>query len=234
MHYQWIRQRQENLALKIMLDSRDVASDILNSPLTRDHIRALRATATYDTSDDWLGYNMANMTISQGIDGFGASKESDLNLSRAGAAPSFTKMELTYQRQQGITKDWSLLAATSGQLASGTLYSSEQFGYGGQAFGRAYDASEITGDEGIDGSLELRYDGLGDWQPISLQPYGFYDIGTVWTDGADQSGSSAGFGLRFATQWHLTGNLGLAFPLTRGVATPFMVQAAMIHGFYYK
>ena len=224
LNYQWIRQRQENLALKVTLDSRDVTSDIADTPLTRDHIRALRAGATYDISDGWRGYNIAAVTISRGIDALGSSQKDDLDLSRAGALSDFTKAELSLSRLQGITNDWSLLAAASSQLASGVLYSSEQFGYGGQAFGRAYDASEITGDDGISGSLELRYGGISGWQQLHLQPYGFYDIGEVWNESVGQpkreSGASAGLGLRFLTDWHQSGNLGLAWPLTRTITAP--------------
>lgn len=230
LNYQWLRQRQENLALKFTLDSRNVTSDILNTPLTRDHIRALRAGASYDLSDSWRGYNMANLTLSQGIDGLGASQKGDLNLSRSGARPDFTKAELSLSRLQGLTQDWSLYGAAFGQLASGVLYSSEQFGYGGQAFGRAFDASEITGDHGVSGALELRYGGWSDWQPVTLQPYGFYDIGTVWNSAPGQpkreSGASAGLGLRFETIWHQSGNIGLAWPLTRSVATPIYGQGS--------
>jgi hemolysin activation/secretion protein len=117
-----------------------------------------------------------------------------------------------------------MLASASGQWASGVLYSSEQFGYGGQAFGRAYDASEITGDRGVAGGLELRYDGLRDLQSVTPQPYVFYDVGSVWNKGAGQpilqSGASAGLGLRFTTAWQQSGNIGMAWPLTRPVSVP--------------
>ena len=229
LNYQWIRQRQQNLALKLLFDRRDIESDILHTPLTRDHIRAIRATATYDASDSWSGKNMIGITLSQGINGLGASQKADLNISRAGAIPDFTKFEFSLSRLQGITKDWSLFANASGQWTTATLYSSEQFGYGGQAFGRAYDASDITGDKGADASLELRYSGLNalvfsSQLPVNVQTYAFYDIGTVWNDTIGQqkreSGASAGFGFRFVTDWHQNGNLGLAWPLTRPISTP--------------
>jgi hemolysin activation/secretion protein len=224
INYQWIRQRQENIALKLMFDSHDVSSDILNTPLTRDHIRALRASATFDAYDNWQGYNTANVTLSHGINGLGSSQKGDLNLSRADASPDFTKAELSLSRLQDMTHNWSLFAAASGQIASGALYSSEQFGYGGQAFGRAYDTSDITGDQGISGSMELRYGGWGAWQPVGLQPYIFYDIGTVWNLSIGQpkreSGASAGAGWRFTTIWHQSGNLGVAWPLTRDITAP--------------
>jgi hemolysin activation/secretion protein len=224
LNYQWIRQRQENLALKFSFDSRDVVSDILDTPLTRDHIRALRYGATYDGSDNWQGYNTATTTFSQGVHVLGSSDENDPYLSRAGAKPDFSKLELSASRLQSFSNEWSLLTAVSGQDASGILYSSEEFGYGGQAFGRAYDASEITGDRGMSGSLEVRNGTWGALQPVSYQPYVFYDIGEVWNISATQppreSGASAGVGVRFATIWHQSGNLGLAWPLTREITTP--------------
>lgn len=226
--YQWIRQRDENLSLKLALDSRDSSTDLLGFALTRDHIRAVRATATYDGTDRWYGSNSANLTISRGLRGLGASKKGAPDLSRAEAVPDFTKAELSLTRAQGITNDWSLFLSGQMQRASGPLFSSEEFGYGGQAFGRAFDASEITGDHGINGSLELRYSHWGDLQPVSFQPYAFYDIGVVWNEDLGQakkdSGSSAGVGLRAFSEVGVSGNVGFAWPLTREIATPLYNQ----------
>ena len=229
INYQIIRQRQENLSMKFMLDSRDVSSDILKKALTRDHIRMVRVGATYDRDDIWNGHDVLNATLSKGINAFGSSQRGDLNLSRQDASPDFTKTELSLSRIQGISKYWSVAANASWQWASGTLYSSEQFGYGGQSFGRAYDSSDITGDNGIAGSLELRYSGLndlmcGEWKSLSLQPYAFYDIGSVWSEESNlikrESAASAGFGMRFNTRWNQNGNIGLAWPLTRNIPSP--------------
>jgi len=230
VNYQWIRQRQENLALKLTLDSRNSVTDILDTPLTRDHVRATRLNATYDVIDSWLGYNIISTTLSRGIDGLGSSKKGDTNLSRGEATPDFTKAELSLTRLQGISQDWSLLMTAALQRASGPLYSSEEFGYGGQSFGRAFDSSEISGDHGAAGSLELRYGGWNDLQPLSLSPYAFYDIGAVWNDDITQvkreSGASAGFGVRSSSDIGMSGNIGLAWPLTREVGTPIYGQKA--------
>lgn len=222
--YQPIRQRDENLSAKLSLEARNVRSDILGTPLTRDQVRAARALLSYDKTDQWNGYNVATTTFSRGLDILGASQEGQLNLSRAGATPDFWKAEFTLARLQGLSRDWSLLASASGQMASTSLYSSEQFGYGGQSFGRAYDASEITGDQGLSASLELRYGGWSQLSFISLSPYLFYDIGKAWNKAAGQadpgSGSSAGFGTRFNAPFDISGNLGIAFPLSKDVGTP--------------
>lgn len=229
LSYQALRQRQQNLSFKLAFDRKDIRSDILGVPLTRDHIRALRLSSSYDMSDNWQGYNSITATLSRGLNFMGSSDKDDRNLSRSHALPDFTKGELSLSRLQGITDNWSALFTASGQLASGVLYSSEQYGYGGQNFGRAYDTSDITGDHGVSGALELRYGGWGDLQPVSLQPYTFYDIGEVWNEGTGSvkraSGASAGLGMRFSTRWNQSGNVGFAWPLTKPIATPIYGQS---------
>lgn len=222
--YQAIRQRRENLQLGASIDARNSKSTILNSTLSKDKVRAARLKATYDRTDNWQGYNAASATLSRGIDGLGSSKANDANLSRAGAKPDFTKLELEYKRLQMINADWSGLLALSGQKASGSLYSSEEFGFGGQSFGRAYDQSEITGDEGVAASLEMRYHGVPSWHAISMMPYGFYDIGKVWNRNSSQtaaiSASSAGLGMRLNHENGMSGSLQMAVPMTKDRSAP--------------
>ena len=109
-------------------------------------------------------------------------------------------------------------------MASDPLFSSEQFGYGGQSFGRAFDSSELVGDHGIAGSLELRYAGWVIPETATLSPYAFYDIGRAWNidkaQTARETASSIGIGMRVSTEFHLSANVGIAFPLIRNVATP--------------
>ena len=224
LNYQIIRQRQENLSAKIALDARNSDSTILDTELTKDKIRALRISAMYDTTDSYYGYNVASMTLSQGLNLFGASDANDLNLSRDGAEPGFTKLEIQYSRLQGISQDWSALFSANAQKASGSLFSSEEFGFGGQGLGRAYDPSEISGDDGIAGGVELRYQSLPVWQNTNFQPYAFYDIGKVWNrnDGQENSisASSTGMGIRFQHLDGISGTVQFAVPLTKPTEAP--------------
>lgn len=224
--YHAIRQRQEILNARVALDLRNTESDLLDglAPLTRDYVRAARTGLTYQAPDGWQGANLISATVSKGLGIFGASDKGDLNLSRIEADPEFTKLEFAYSRLQRLNDDWSLLASMAGQVASGPLLSNEEFGYGGQAFGKAYDSSEVIGDHGLAAALEIRYSGLPAWKGISAVPYAFYDAGVVWNDDTTQdnkaSGSAAGAGMRVASDIGITTNLGLAFPLTRDIATP--------------
>jgi hemolysin activation/secretion protein len=225
LNYSVIRQRQENLTGGIVLELRNTKSDILNTPLVRDKVRVARLNLNYQKADRWSGKNTLDATLSQGLSVLGSSKAGDLNLSRSAAKPNFTKFTMSLSRLQDVTENWDINVAASGQIASGSLYSSEQFGYGGQAFGRAYDDSEITGDRGMAASAELRYLGFRSWKGFQVVPYEFYDIGAVWNDDKTAvagyaSGSSAGAGMRVLSEYGVSGNFGLAFPLTRAIDNP--------------
>ena len=225
--YQAIRQRQQNLALKVSFDTRNSETDSLYQRITRDQIRTLRANVAYDVADAWSGYNSVSFTFSQGLNVLGASDAGKLDLSRDQAKPNYKKTELLLTRQQALGQDFLFNMSASAQTASGTLYSSEQFGYGGQNFGRAYDSSEITGDHGVAWAAELSYTGLDQLSShFSFIPYGFYDIGVVWNDNISlgqkkkETGSSAGLGAHFTINGNLIGNVGIAYPLTREISTP--------------
>jgi len=239
--YNLIRQRSENLSVRAAFEAQNLESDILALPLTRDYIRALRFGLNYQRVDLFDGQNAMGVVLSQGLPIFGASPAGQADLSRAGARPDFTKVTFSASHLQRFGDSWGLLTALSAQLASGPLYSAEQFGYGGQTFGRAYDSSAIIGDEGMDGAVELGYSGIApltfhppatdaqreQGKALRVQPavYAFYDIGSVWNRGEhpavpSASGSSAGMGLRLATDWGISTNAGFAFPLTHRIDDP--------------
>jgi len=220
-----VRTRKTNLSVWATLDVADISTDVLDVNLYKDRIRALRLGGQFDRSDDFRGNISATLTLSQGLDILGARKTGSLNLSRVQGHSDFTKLAATVSRLQPLSTDWEVYMAASGQYAWTPLLSSEQFGYGGQAFGRAYDPSEMTGDHGISAALELRYNGLSSWKDSVLQPFVFYDIGKVWNTGerspdATPSGSSAGGGLKFFNNHGISGSLSVAVPLTRPASAP--------------
>ena len=75
---------------------------------------------------------------------------------RAGADPSFIVLHTGLRRQQQLRGNWSLVGRFDGQLASGPLISSEEYGAGGEDSVRGYVESERLGDDGVRGSFELR------------------------------------------------------------------------------
>jgi hemolysin activation/secretion protein len=93
-------------------------------------------------------------------------------------------------------------------------------GLGGRYFGRAWDYREFSGDKGIAGSIELRYD-LGSLpSPLrNVQVYGYGDAGSVGNyNGGTGGGSlaSAGGGIRFWFKNSLEAGIEVGVPLTQG------------------
>jgi hemolysin activation/secretion protein len=222
--YQPIRQYLENLTFSAQLDGRNTNTDILGDvPLVRDRVRVLRGMVEYDRMDDWQGHNYASFTLNRGLEIFGASKQDEMDLSRSEGRADFTTMQFALSRQQLLGQNFSLVNQVAGQWASDPLLASEEFGLGGQVFGRAYDVSEVMGDHGLATSLELRYRGLVPWNELTLTPFAFYDIGKVWnkdSDGRSFSASSVGLGMRMNYATEFSGQFGLAFPLTREAEHP--------------
>jgi hemolysin activation/secretion protein len=100
------------------------------------------------------------------------------------------------------------------------LLLSEQFSLGGSRFGRGYDPAELTGDDALAGTVELRYGHGVEWDILrSFQLYLFYDLGAVWNHGADSllrraSLASAGGGVRLTLEQDFFVSLEIAKPLT--------------------
>lgn len=230
IEHPFIRSRNENLSGYAGFDWKNVRSSN-NVELTRkDKIRALRFGGDYDFLDTimGIGFNAFGVEISRGLDIMGASDEGDANLTRAQGDPQFTKITLEAQRLQRITNKVNLLVKAEGQMSDGPLLSSEEFGVGGIANGRGYDPSEIVGDEGMAGKVELQWNNPWDYESQwvnKVQLYSFFDAGRIWNDDATTSATksdtltSAGLGTRIKLTGDVDTGLAVAFPLNRDVQT---------------
>jgi hemolysin activation/secretion protein len=193
-------------------------SDVFG-PAYKDHIRTVSLTSDYRLQDAFGGTNYATMTYRQGLDILGASRFGDDFASRDGASPNFSVLNFYYTRYQTLNDAWSAKLSMASQTASGPLYSSQQFYLGGAAFGRGYGAAELSGDNGLAGSFELRFDQRPNWSYLTrYEFYGFVDAGAVWNDGFRLGDglalTSAGGGVRFFFTEDLQADIGVAFPLS--------------------
>jgi hemolysin activation/secretion protein len=203
--------------------------DILDVPDSEDRIYIANVATTFlvngDTSTSYLHF-----AVNQGLPIFDATTSTSPLRSRSGGSGVYTSVVLDLARRQDIWGPFDTLTSFNGQWASRGLLASEQCGYGGALYGRAFDDSELVGDECVMGSTELRFSPLAllDRPPKFLplfQIYGFYDAGIVWERGAilpgeEQSevGQSCGGGLRFGLSMGLSGYFEYAQPITHDVA----------------
>jgi hemolysin activation/secretion protein len=197
----------------------EVSESSVFGPIYKDHIRTVSLTSDYRLQDGLGGTNFATMTFRQGLDIFGASQFGDDFASRDGASPNFSVLNFYYTRYQTLNDAFSAKVSMASQTASGPLYSSQQFYLGGPAFGRGYGAAELSGDNGLAGSFELRFDRRPGYRYLSgYQLYGFVDAGAVWNDGFRLGDglalTSAGGGIRFFFWDDLQADIGVAFPLS--------------------
>src|SRR5579871_1275906 len=184
-----------------------------------DHIRTVTLTSDYRLQDGFGGDNFATLSWRQGLDIFGASHFGDSLVSRDGASADFSVLNFWFTRYQALSEAWSMKLSMSSQTASGPLFTSQQFYLGGAAFGRGYGNAEISGDNGLAGSFELRFDQGVNWRYLAgYQLYSFFDAGAVWNDGYSIGDglalTSAGGGVRLFLWDGLQADIGVAFPLS--------------------
>ncbi|MCB1681412.1 MAG: ShlB/FhaC/HecB family hemolysin secretion/activation protein [Alphaproteobacteria bacterium] len=222
----FIRSRNLNLTGYSTFDIRHVDSKNNIEPTRRDRITSLRAGGQVQYVDTLLGVgvNSAGLELSHGLSLFNASDKGDSNMTRQFGDPRYFKAELNLQRLQRVTSQVNVLVAGTGQWSADPLLSSEEFGVGGVNFGRGYDPSEIVGDDGIAGKVELHWNQPHQIKGVdNYQLYAFFDIGRVWNQDATSSDdkreslSSTGLGVRADITQNTQAGVAVAFPLIREI-----------------
>jgi hemolysin activation/secretion protein len=207
--YPFIRQRERNITGTALVFASDDRGVFFNAPSTppsnHNKMRGIRVKVDADLADEAKGINTLDITISHGFEGFGSSLNGSPLLIPLDGRVDFTKLEVTGTRLQQLYGNLSFLAAAYGQYAFTRLLSSEQCGYGGRAFGRAYDPSELLGDSCWMVLGELRADMPIPAKEITQsQLYTFVDRGRVYNHNvalnsgtrANVDGASVGGGYR--------------------------------------
>jgi len=215
-----IRSRSENLSLIGAFNITRSKNDFRTSRIfdSDDEIRSISLGGTYDFIDRFRGITLVGAELKQGLNVLNAS-DRDPNTTRPSASADFTKVVGNISRIQQLVPSFALSLSIGGQYSFDDLYSSEQYGVGGEQCGSAYDSYEIGADHGFCGRAELQYSSASVLVFLeSFEIYAYYDYGKVWQksgDLLDDDLSSAGFGGRFNFSEDLWGSFEVAFPLTR-------------------
>ncbi|MCH2488241.1 MAG: hypothetical protein MK010_10950, partial [Erythrobacter sp.] len=199
------------------LEFRDLRQDRFGALARHDRIPVARL-GLYSRARMLEGAIRGGLTLSQGLDILDATQRGDPLASRDDGSPDFTVLSGWFAWERALASSLELALAGRAQLSSTPLLITEDIGLGGNTFLRGYDFSERSGDNGVMGSAELRYD----WRnPFGMlrraELYAFADGGVVGNleDGRG-SGSlaSSGGGIRTDITRNLDLDLELAFPLT--------------------
>lgn len=218
-----VRGREQSLFLTGTFEYRNTQETTIGVNIYDDRIRSVRLTARGFFADAMAGENLLIATASQGLDILDASSNVAGNLSRAGGKVDYAKIEGFYTRYQGLPGPWSAQVGLKGQFTSDGALSAEEFRAGGGNFGRAYDPSEISGDYGAAGYLELQRNLAARNNFFrSTQFFAFYDLAAAWNNDpvlgtSEVSIASAGAGVRTLLPNNFRLTLEAAKPLTARV-----------------
>lgn len=199
--YPLIRSRQQTLNLSASFDGieSDIASNTAPGGRARrasfDSLRVLSAGADYTRLDLLAGAarpatDLAILHLSQGLPGLGATRSGAPDAPQLGERVDFTKVTGELDRAQALFRPFdggtvSLKTAATGQYSGDILPPSEKFYLGGPHFGRGFYYGQVTGDSGLETTIEPQLDMPLPHAPylklpLSAQFYGFYDWGETW------------------------------------------------------
>ena len=202
LSYPIIRTRERNLTLTGLAFASDDHGNILSAPFSLDRLRGVRLRAEADWVDPLKGVNQLFVVASQGIPGAGSTINGNPLASRLAGRVDFTKIEATFARLQSLGGGFSSFIAALGQYGFTPLLYPEVCGYGGRVFGRAFDPSQIIGDNCAEVLGELRYDLPPPGIMTQLQLYAYADRAWLHNIAPDPGipsnvkAASAGGGLR--------------------------------------
>ncbi|HET7085894.1 MAG TPA: ShlB/FhaC/HecB family hemolysin secretion/activation protein [Rhizomicrobium sp.] len=206
--YPIIRTRRVSLQVDGGFTAQDAKVGILGQNFSHDQWRVLDVSLSFLYAN-WLGGSWAaSVGIAQGLPILGATPNHSLLLSRKGGLTDFTKLTALLHYNAPLGHDFSLMLSSQDQFSFAPLITGEQISYGGLGIGRGYDPGGITGDHGLSGSAELRYDrAFTDSVVQAVQPYVYFDAARAWYIQRglafdptlhDQSMTSVGGGIRAA------------------------------------
>lgn len=197
---------------------RDSRSFVLGQPvsLSPGSVEGVSKVAALTFAQDWVQRQptrvlSARSEFSWGVDAFNATVNDNT------VDASFLKWIGQFQWVQGLPDDMVFVARTATQLSFDPLLPLEKFSIGGVDTVRGYARNQLTTDNGIYGSLELRIPVAADPNGLgSIVVYPFFDVGKGWeaTDSVDPDTLvSTGLGLRWDFNPRMSLQLDWGIPL---------------------
>ena len=224
-----IRSRSSTLLAEAYLGAQDSQSSMTTGTATRDAIRTVGASLTYDFARPDQSSNLVRLNLEQGLDWLGAQGNS-----RANGSTTFTVASLDFTRTAPLASlgsgALSYSFAAQGQYSLGDpLLSAVESSFGGRQFGRFFDSGSMSGEQALFGSFELRYAlplSLGFVEHVRTQFYVFTDAGLTRQQGVlqpqearERHAASAGVGVRLGLPHGMNALVEVARPVSLPVGS---------------
>ncbi|HEY0301383.1 MAG TPA: POTRA domain-containing protein [Rhizomicrobium sp.] len=224
LSYPLIRTRDETLLLDGGFTVQDARIDVAGAGISHDQWRVIDIGGSYQRGGILGGNWVSTFDVAQGLPILGASPNGTattiggiLPRSRYLGQTDFTKFTAFSRLAVPFADAFSAVFALQGQYSLSRLITGEQIAFGGVQIGRGYDPGAITGDHGIGGSLELRYDyRVADTYLKVLEPYLYVDAAQAWYKNdptgpsptlLNQNILSVGGGVRFWLAYDVTASI---------------------------
>jgi hemolysin activation/secretion protein len=184
---------------RLGLESVDQITDLFGTTaLNKDSLRIAIVGAR---ADGVLGGNLwsGSLEARHGIEGLGANRPGDRNLSRLDGDPQALAVRASVEANRKVTSNIALRATARGQWSDTSLLAFEEFNFGALSGGRGFDPGAITGDRGIALGFEASYAPIALPAKLSAQPFAFLEgaeAENVGLGARRANGGSAGLGLR--------------------------------------
>jgi hemolysin activation/secretion protein len=201
-----LRTRDLDLYGQLQFDGKQLHDDIDASSIHTDrHLYNWTASLSGDARDSILsgGINTWTLGVTSGRVGFDDAMAQQADAATARTRGPFSQWDASFARLQRMTQQDGLYISLSGQWAGENLDASQKMVAGGSYTVRAYDMSALTGDIGVQASVELRHDWARSWHG-QWQAAAFFDSERVrvdknaWAPGVDEATlSGAGMGLNW-------------------------------------
>lgn len=223
LQYPVLRSREANVLARAVFTARNSeSSNFVLDPVFRDRTRTITGEVLSNWALPWGAAVTTQLSFTRGLDLLGATEASDSAKSRAKGSGEFTRFNVDATWMQVVSGGLHVLIGASAQLTSDSLLASEEFGLGGTQYGRAFDPSEITGDEGFAGKAELFYTystpDLG-----VVEPFVYYEGGRIQQNDPlpgethRESLESLGGGLRVSVDGRFSASFEYANPIGHDV-----------------
>ncbi|MFZ4747557.1 MAG: ShlB/FhaC/HecB family hemolysin secretion/activation protein [Sphingomonas sp.] len=170
-----------------------------------------------------------NLTVAAtaGLRGFGSTAQ-DVQAQRFNGIGNFVHVNADVDYTRALGRDFSAFVRLNGQFADSPLVTNEQFSVGGNSSVRGYFQSEAVGDDGVNGSFELRSPSLAstlgsfvdELRFFAFVDGGFVRVRSPLPDQIDNfSLLSAGAGGRFQLFRYLKGDVAFGWALIDGAVS---------------
>lgn len=175
-----IRQRNQNLFLRLLLDHKELTDELRAVDYdSHKRVNGVGLGWAWERRDNFGGggYFSSNGVLYRGRLKLLDEPNALYDQSPFGAdtAGDFTKLTFQFSRLQALWPKQTLFVGLGGQWSNRNLDASEQLSLGGHDAVRAYPQGEVLADRGIIGNIEYRYALNND-----VTTYVFYDASRGW------------------------------------------------------